>query len=192
VPGPSMALAFTEGISHKMRGVLPAAFGNVVASLLQGIIAYLVFKSVVSLNENFLLFIQIIGSIYIPYIGYLFVSNSARLSLLDESKNEYKFNYMSNFRMGFLIAFFNPKAILFFVALFPQFIQSIRLEFIYEMICVFAPIAGVALICFMIYGVCGAASLRVFKNEIIVDYVIKLLGALLIVSATLGILDVVL
>ncbi len=191
VPGPSMALAFTEGVAHKMQGVIPAALGNVVASLIQAIIAYLVFKSVVSLNENFVLFIQIIGAAYISYIGYIFIKNSEHLSLLEEAEDKYEFGYISNFRTGFLVAFFNPKAILFFVAIFPQFIDGSDVGIIGEIAYIFVPIGSVAFICFMIYGACGAASLRVLKNTIVIKYIIRLLGGLLIASALIGILDAV-
>jgi threonine/homoserine/homoserine lactone efflux protein len=94
--------------------------------------------------------------------------------------------------MGFLIAFFNPKAILFFVAIFPQFLNNINSDLIYEFIYIFFPIGGVAFICFIIYGICGTVSLKIFKNTTIINYTIKFLGTLLIASAILGILDIVL
>ncbi len=188
VPGPSMVFAFTQGISHKLQGVIPAALGNVFASLTQAMIAYLAFKSFISINDYFLLIIQLFGAAYISYIGYIFIRYSDQFSLRDDQINTYKIGLFARFKTGFLIAFFNPKAILFFIAIFPQFISNTNMGISAEVLYIFMPIASIAFICFMIYGFFGSASIKFFTNKDLIKYLIQILGVLLIISSVLALL----
>ena len=180
VPGPSMALAFAEGASRKIGGALPAGLGNMIASLSQAAIALLVFKSVIYLDESLIDSIQLIGAAYIAYIGYNFVRYGGRMSVADGGEGKLKYDPSHRFVRGFLVAFFNPKAIVFFVALFPQFTMAINTGTTTGLIYIFSPIGAIALFCFLIYGFLGHLSFKLADGNYAINYGVPILGILLI------------
>ena len=65
---------------------------------------------------------------------------------------------------GFVIAVGNPKGILFFTALFPQFID-ISSATVGTFMIVFATLGIVAFGCYMLYAVCGVKLNRLFRLQ---------------------------
>ncbi|WP_269584433.1 LysE family translocator [Roseibium sp. Sym1] len=189
IPGPSMALAFSEGTKGGMTATVPAALGNVAASLGQGTIAYLVFRSIISLEPQILQGVQAVGALYIAYVGSVFIRHGNRFYLEADRPGDSPLLHAARFRMGFLVAFFNPKAILFFVALFPQFVQSTAVSSPGYLGAVFAPIAFIALVCFLAYGYLGQISLRIFEKGKMSRWIIPGLGICLMLTALLGLIE---
>ncbi len=164
-----MALAFAESASRKIGGALPAGLGNTVASLNQTAIALLIFKSFVYFTENLIDTIQFIGSIYIAYIGYNFIRHGEKFSIEKDCDDGTKHGIISRFSKRFLITFFNPKAILFFVALFPKFTESIHIGKFIELSYLFFLIVIMALACFLLYGFLGHILFKVSNRNYIIN-----------------------
>ncbi|KZK87732.1 leucine export protein LeuE [Pseudovibrio sp. W64] len=191
IPGPSMALAFAEGARGGVNRVVPLALGNVTASLGQALIAFFAFRSVVSLEPRVLLTVQAVGALYIAYIGYIFIRHGSSFRLDTAGPEKQLSKATEGFQTGFLIAFFNPKAILFFVALFPQFVNSEIVASVGALSSVFLPIGLIALICFLAYGFLGQLSLQVFDESKVFNWIVPGLGGFLLLTATLGLLDAI-
>ena len=187
VPGPSMLLAFTEGATGRINGALPAALGNMLATLVQGTVAFLAFRSIASLSQDVLLAIQILGAAYIAYVGVIFVNSRNSVRLSDSEVGLRSRNTSSRFRDGFLVALLNPKAILFFIALFPQFTSSVDGNSLLGLVAVFAPISLIALICFLLYSLAGQSSALFLSNQQIFSIIVPIMGVLLIVTATVSV-----
>jgi threonine/homoserine/homoserine lactone efflux protein len=96
-------------------------------------------------------------------------------------------NYSKDFLDVFLITFLNPKAIMFFVALFPQVIPRGRYSptLVLAMTAAFAIIA---LLCFVIYAIFGKTIRRLAGNGVFADIVNTALSA---IFAGIGILALV-
>lgn len=157
--------------------------GNVAASLIQGLIALLKLKSILELGPNFFEAMKLVGALFIGYVGLVFIGNAAAIARADERGSAVPTSCVQLFATGFLLAFFNPKAIMFFVALFPMFVAGELgpLRFAY----LFAPIGLIALVCFLIYWLLGKTSIRLFGARVIVRVVQGLGVVLLATSATL-------
>ena len=70
-------------------------------------------------NQNLFVSIQVLGAFWLIYIGYRMIRSSL-ISFKDtNSKTESK-----GFLEGFMISFLNPKILVFFVAVFSQFINK--------------------------------------------------------------------
>lgn len=182
VPGPSMMLAFRDGAMYQVTGTFPSAFGNMVASLLQALVAFLAFHSIVLLTPQAQDIIQIVGALFICYIGYIFVRNGRKMRLNTEANNKTNFRSKKRrFMEGFLIALFNPKAILFFVALFPQFTDEAQIQSLPDLLQTFTPIGLIALLCFMIYGALGQFSRNILNDVKLFGTVIPAFGVVMII-----------
>tara|TARA_R110000772_G_scaffold255043_1_gene371095 strand:+ start:567 stop:1025 length:459 start_codon:yes stop_codon:yes gene_type:complete len=76
-------------------------------------------------NENLITTIKWIGVGYLLYMGLISVYRKAPPSL--EVKGEKRVRSSSSlYFQGFIVSALNPKAVIFFAALFPQFIDSTR------------------------------------------------------------------
>ena len=183
VPGPSMALAFGIGVRFPIGHAASAAMGNVSASLLQGLIALLMLKSILELSPSVFEAMKLLGALFIGYVGVVFIRDAAMIARVDEGDGAVPTSSVKLFATGFVVAFFNPKAIMFFVALFPMFVGGDlgALSVAY----VFAPIGLIALGCFLIYCLLGKTSVRLLGPGVVAR-VVQGLGAILVItSATL-------
>lgn len=123
-PGPNGMLALTHGAMHGVRktigtisgGVL--GFGLVIAMSMFGIGALL------AASAQLLIAMKWIGGAYLVYLG-IQIWRSPAIGI-DQGKSQGSVNVIQLFRSGFLTAVTNPKAILFFVAFLPQFIDANR------------------------------------------------------------------
>ncbi len=178
VPGPSTMLAFRDGAAYNVIGTMPSALGNMVASLVQALIALLMLRSIFEMSPDFLSAVQYIGAAFICYIGFIFIRDGRRMRI--GAGKDIRTPIRSEkrrFADGFLVAFFNPKAVLFFVALFPQFTGNMRIRTVLDLMQVFAPIGLIAVFCFMLYGVLGQFSRAILDEETIFGTIVPIMGA---------------
>lgn len=166
IPGPSMMLAMCVG--QKRNGFMlgnVAALGNVTASVLQALISLAVIFTIGGVSEILMELIKFAGAAYIIYIGVrLFMANGIDGGEVDSQKNE----VIPTFSQGFLFAITNPKAIVFFVAFFPTFID-IRTSILSQAFVILVPIAGIAYACFLSYVIAGSLLKKVFANNVYVS-----------------------
>jgi RhtB (resistance to homoserine/threonine) family protein len=131
-PGPNWAVTIKNGIYSKQTG-LATVFGMAAGTLIH--IAYCLIGIGVIVSQSILLFnlIKWAGAIYLIYIGVksLFSKKSNREWITTGKK---ELTYWVAFHNGFLTDLLNPKATLFYLALFTQVIHSgtpLVIQFIY-------------------------------------------------------------
>lgn len=190
IPGPSMALAFSHGMRYGLWGVVPAAIGNVVATLLQGVFAMFAIHSLLTLEPSVLGVLQALGAIYIGYVGVVFIKQREAIGKGLPRSDEVIAVAAARCFEGAMIAFFNPKAIMFFVALFPQFVNAEQVG-VLAYTAIFLPIGSVALLCFMIYGAFGCAAVKLLNGTLVVKYFVPATGCLLLLVAVTGLVNAV-
>ena len=125
-PGPAILLALRNSVTFGMRAVLWSSMGNVSGLFCLSAAAMLGLG--VLLKSSALLFglVKLLGAVYLFYIGIRHLVG--RISVLnvqaDASAGSTVPKPHQLFREAMLIAVTNPKPILFFTALFPQFISA--------------------------------------------------------------------
>ena len=125
-PGPAVLLSLRNGATLGARSVLWSALGNICGVCCLSIAAMLGLG--VILKSSALLFsaIKLAGAAYLFYVGVRHLLGHA---VVVTTQNEQDADSVATpahllYREGFLIAATNPKAVLFFTALFPQFIDA--------------------------------------------------------------------
>lgn len=125
-PGPGILLAISNSIRFGISKVLLSSLGNICGLLLLSTVAIFGLGEVLKTSTNLFLIIKFIGASYLIYLGVRqwrstndFFEKSKVSSDSQTEKSNKRF-----FIEGLLIAITNPKAILFFTALFPQFINT--------------------------------------------------------------------
>ncbi|MCH9813603.1 MAG: LysE family translocator [Epsilonproteobacteria bacterium] len=179
IPGPSMLLALTHGIKYGYKRSLSTAFGNMTASILQAMIA-ISGLSVIFTTSGFLFeVIRWVGAGYLIYMGIMLFRTPTidRLDLSDAPKEST--SSVSMFNQAFLIAMGNPKAILFFTALFPQFVSSEGTPLV-QYILMTMSLGIIAFVCMMLYAVAGDKAQRFLTSSLIGKYLNKITGGIFI------------
>ena len=118
-PGPSQLLMLSNSIGNGFKRSLATASGDLSANLLQMIVASLGLASLIVKAHTLFLFIKWAGVAYLIYLGLKIVMSSGNGQKSGSSRTSIKKLYLQ----GFLTSAANPKAVIFFAALFPQFID---------------------------------------------------------------------
>jgi homoserine/homoserine lactone efflux protein len=125
-PGPAVLLAMRNSIAFGMRAVVWSSLGNVAGLFALSAAAMLGLGALLKSSEILFAAVKVLGTLYLFYIGarHLLGRSSVLPASIDASSSESRPSAFALFREAFLLASSNPKPILFFTALFPQFVNS--------------------------------------------------------------------
>lgn len=116
-PGPVMLMCMTNGAQHHYRqvvlGMLGASLGNIVLMVLSAVGLGILIRY----WPHAFAVVGVGGAIYLGYLGFNMWRHSNPLAAQPATLSR------NTFLTAFYIAVSNPKGILYFGALFPQFIQ---------------------------------------------------------------------
>lgn len=125
-PGPSILLTLRNGATFGARSVVWSALGNICGVFCLSAAAILGLG--VLLTSSALLFgvVKLIGALYLFYVGvrHLFGRATVLAEGSGSGRSETAPSRRMLYREAFLTAATNPKAVLFFTALFPQFVNA--------------------------------------------------------------------
>ena len=117
-PGPSLALIIRNSIKFGRISGLLSSIGHAIGIGIYAAVSIAGLQLI--LISNIIVFnsIQFCGSFFLLILGILFIKNSGQqLSINDDQKN------LNSFFQGFAISIFNPKILIWFTAIFSQFIE---------------------------------------------------------------------
>jgi threonine/homoserine/homoserine lactone efflux protein len=120
--GPSVVLAANNGINFGRRKALFGVLGHVSAIFILALISASGIGSIILASESIFLVIKYLGVLYLAYIAYAIWQNKGAWSLVVDSTDMP--SDLNLYRKSLLLGLSNPKALVFFTALFPQFIQA--------------------------------------------------------------------
>ena len=122
-PGPAVLLSVTNSLTHGFTKSVFSSLGNITGIFVVSSSAALGLGAV--LQTSILLFttLKIFGAIYLIYLGIRQWRSKHNIFEQSIETSHYDQGIRKSFVQGLLVAISNPKAILFFTALFPQFID---------------------------------------------------------------------
>lgn len=176
IPGPSMILALSHGVKFGVRKAMATALGNCTASFLQAVVSIAGLGALLAASETAFMIVKYAGAAYLVWLGIgMFFSDKFKIEDKNPALKEVpSFNRL--FMQGFWVAAGNPKAIVFFSALFPQFISAQQAGSQH-----FALLLGlltvIAFGCMMIYATGGSKFKTLFRGSAIGNHMNKFFGA---------------
>jgi homoserine/homoserine lactone efflux protein len=148
-PGPSVLLGLRNGIIYGKLKSVATALGITVAAILMGSISLLGLGAVLVTSGLIFRIIKYAGACYLIYLGIKLWLTTGNINMAELNGHDLK--SVSSIKLFFqTVGFGNPKAILFFTALFPQFITQNSEQVIQYFIILFT-LAIVVFACMMIY-----------------------------------------
>lgn len=126
-PGPSSLLCMTKGVQSGFKLSIFTALGSLTA--ITGILtlSFTGLGVIIASSEVVFNVIKWTGAAYLIYLGWKSLRSSQQdydsLSNQQADSKSVKESAAQHYLSGFIVGAINPKAILFFTALFPQFID---------------------------------------------------------------------
>ena len=120
-PGPSHLLMLSTSVTNGFRRATATAAGDLSANALQMLAAGLGLASMLAASQTAFSIVKLMGAAYLIWLG---VKSILRSFSPDAASDE---SSLDTFRQlwwrGFVTSAANPKAVVFFAALFPQFLD---------------------------------------------------------------------
>ncbi len=122
IPGPAVVFVTTQGFRYGAAKSYTGALGIACGNLLYFILSALGLGAIILTVEHLFFFIKVVGCAYLIGTGLLMLYSSLKQEL--PLHNNSISGGSRSFWQGFIIQASNPKAIIFFLALLPQFVDT--------------------------------------------------------------------
>ena len=117
-PGPSLALIIRNSISYNRMSGIIASVAHGLGICVYATVTVIVLEFILRNSETIFFVIQICGSLFLIILGLIFVFKKNNENQIET----YQIN-SSSFTQGFIIAIINPKILIWFTAIYSQFID---------------------------------------------------------------------
>ena len=119
-PGTPRVVIVTYAINYGLRRSAITAFGDISANTIQMIFIVFGIGAIIVANPEILNYAKWIGIVYLLYLAFDLRRSSKNINFKQNLSSK---SNLSLYRDGFMVAFFSPKAWVFFGAMFPQFLS---------------------------------------------------------------------
>jgi homoserine/homoserine lactone efflux protein len=176
IPGPSMLLALTHGMKHGAKRTIASALGNLSVTFLQAAVSIAGLGAILLASESLFNVIKLVGAAYLIYMGIvIWRSPNMRFSDKPSIQIFVKAPLRKMFLQGVFVTAGNPKAIVFFAAVFPQFIDP-KSAYIPQFVTFMVTGGTIAFSCFMSYAICGQKIVSLFSKASFGKFINKAIG----------------
>lgn len=176
LPGPGTFCVLTSAGQRGLRGGFASLAGLMLGDAVLMFLAAIGVAALLQANPLLFKGLQYLGAAYLAWLG---------LKLLAAKKGQgaavVPFSNVADFRRGFLVTLINPKAIVFYMAFFPLFIDPAT----HQGGATFLAMGAVIMSCTLFYGsllvVAGnAAARRLARNRQVATFASRAAGVFLI------------
>ena len=151
-PGPSVLFTIARAIAWGRVAAIATVIGNAVGMFLVSVLVAFGLGPLLQSSKLFYNSIQWAGGGYLIYLGYAAIAAS-RLDALGMQKTEgSKPSFFTSLKNGFWVGVLNPKSIVFFAAILPQFVDQEKNNITAQLLLLGAIFAAIAMISDGSYG----------------------------------------
>ncbi|WP_411031284.1 LysE family translocator [Spongiimicrobium sp. 3-5] len=178
-PGPSVLLATANSMNYGVKKTVGTILGDLSANLCQIVLASAGLASIVIASGELFQLIKWLGVAYLIYMGVQKIIHRPKNQKMKSTVRTRTF--FSMYSEGFLMSAANPKAIVFFAALFPLFIDP-ALPFVPQVAILAVTFLSIDGLSLLIYSRFAERLKSYLENNEKVYLQNKIVGALLIFS----------
>ncbi|HSV52322.1 MAG TPA: LysE family translocator [Burkholderiaceae bacterium] len=122
-PGPTMLMCLTNSLNHGPRRAMTSAAGAITAVLGVMLLSAMGLGALLATSETAFTAAKLIGAAYLIWLGIKTFRSDTALPMDEANGTASGPSSRSFYLQGFLVGASNPKAVLFFAAFFPQFLD---------------------------------------------------------------------
>lgn len=124
IPGPSALISMTHGLRYGRRQALATVSGGVLAAMMLMTASALGLGAILAASTTAFTVLKVVGAAYLIWLGIAASRDNSEPTAVSTSEMEEAPGAFRLFRKGFTVGISNPKDLLFFAALFPNFIDA--------------------------------------------------------------------
>ena len=119
-PGPGVILTLSNAIRFGFSGAVGGIFGIAFGTFVVAAISATSVGVILATSTMVFSIMKYIGATYLIYLGVkLWRSSPVTMKMKNDLKKSLKFQFLE----GFILQITNPKAVFFFMSIFPQFVD---------------------------------------------------------------------
>lgn len=123
-PGPAIFLAIANGLTNDMKTVAISSLANILGLFVLSTISIAGLGVILTTSSTLFMIVKIIGAFYLFYLAYKQFKSVGKSNISEDNTHKHNKRASKEFFLeSFLLAVTNPKPIMFFIALFPQFMN---------------------------------------------------------------------
>ena len=155
IPGPSVMFIVGRAIAVGRTGAIAAAAGNTAGTSVQGILAVFGFGTLLGRSPILYHAVKLGGALYLMHMG-IKMFKQRQFSTSSGGSSEAA-GRSREARRGFVVGVSNPKQLLFFAAVLPQFIDPARGYLVAQMVMLLAVYTVMSLVSDTSWGMIGSS-----------------------------------
>ena len=122
IPSTSVALVVTRSATLGVSNGIAVAIGIVLGDLTFILLALIGLSAVAETMAGFFIIIKYLGGAYLIWLGYTLLSSDNKTTFSADKSDTYN-SLIASFLAGFFLTLGDIKAIIFYVSLFPAFVD---------------------------------------------------------------------
>ena len=126
VPGPSVLFTLARGVAWGRAVAVLTVLGNSIGTLLLSVIVAVGLGPFLAHSKAFSVTLQLLGGAYLLWLGIDAVRHRRAHAEAMTKREEYRPSNLHVVRQGFIVGVLNPKSLVFFVAVFPHFVNRTK------------------------------------------------------------------
>ncbi len=123
-PGPAVLLVISQGMRYGFTSSVRGAIGILTGNAIYFALSALGLGALLMASAAVFLVVKWMGAAYLIYVGVKMLLAKGRLDEADDTSKATSRRGMKLFSQGLMTQLSNPKALVFFTALLPQFVSS--------------------------------------------------------------------
>lgn len=156
IPGPTILLVLSYSIAHGRQATLPLVAGVALGDSVAITLSLIGLGTLLAASAFWFTVIKWIGGLYLVYLGILLLRGANKPIQMQGGQTR-ESSPRKLFGKAFIVTALNPKSIVFFIALLPQFISPAHAV---------APQLWILGISFVVLATAGATSYALFASSI--------------------------
>ncbi|APS28849.1 LysE family transporter [Pectobacterium brasiliense] len=124
IPGPSALISMSHGLRYGASRATATVLGGVSAAMILMSCSALGLGAILAASTTAFIALKIVGAVYLIWLGIASWRSKDMSTAEQDTQEASAPGWFPLFRKGFLVGISNPKDLLFFAALFPNFIDT--------------------------------------------------------------------
>lgn len=158
VPGPSVVFVVGRALAHGRRTALATVLGNLLGCYALVLVVALGMGALVQSSVIVFTVVKVAGAVYLVYLGVQAFRHRDRLRADLTAEQGVRRGNLRTVLDGLLVGATNPKVLVFFAAVLPQFVDHDGGPVPLQMMVLGLVPAGIGLICDTIWGLSAVAA----------------------------------
>jgi threonine/homoserine/homoserine lactone efflux protein len=160
VPGPSVMFVISRGVTLGRRAALATVVGNAAGAYVQVVAVAAGLGAVVARSIAVFTVIKLIGAAYLLFLGVQAIRHRQRAAdaVVSRAADDTAVGLRRILRDGFAVGIANPKVIVFFAAILPQFVDPARGLVAAQMLLLGLVFVAIALVCDSSWGLLAGTA----------------------------------